>query len=125
MPGTLTTAPAGPGGGGRMVLARLFSWWRRWRAPLADLDVVLVTRRSCHLCAVAGAELRRQRRRWGFRLTTVDVDGDARLLELYGDCVPVVTVGGKVRFRGAVNPVLLARLLRAEGGRRSRPGACP
>jgi hypothetical protein len=28
--------------------------------------------------------------------------------------VPVVTVNGKVRFRGVVNPHLLKRLLRAE-----------
>ena len=28
---------------------------------------------------------------------------------------PVVAVDGKVRFRGVVNPILLRRLLRAEG----------
>jgi hypothetical protein len=33
--------------------------------------------------------------------------------------VPVVLINGKVRFRGQVNPVLLARLLRAESGKTS------
>jgi hypothetical protein len=46
-------------------------------------------------------------------LDVVDVDSDAELAARYGDQVPVVVVNGKVRFRGAVNPVLLARLFRA------------
>jgi hypothetical protein len=54
-------------------------------------------------------------------LATVDVDSDPELVARHGDCVPVVTVNGKVRFRGAVNPVLLARLLTAEAARQSRP----
>jgi glutaredoxin len=97
-----------------MLFARLWSWWRRWRAPLGHLEVVMYTRRGCHLCEAAWAQLRRQRRRYGFRLAAVDVDADPELRRRHGDCVPVVAVGGRVRFRGAVNPVLLARLLRAE-----------
>jgi hypothetical protein len=41
----------------------------------------------------------------------VDVEGDPELAARYGDSVPVVTVNGKVRFRGRVNDVLLRRLL--------------
>ena len=32
---------------------------------------------------------------------------------------PVVLVNGKVRFRGRINPVLLTRLLRAEGNQKA------
>jgi hypothetical protein len=78
----------------------------------------LYTRRGCHLCEDAWDCLRREQQRYRFRLTVVDVDTDAGLAERFGKEVPVVTLSGKVRFRGAVNPVLLIRLLRAEGRRR-------
>jgi hypothetical protein len=41
-----------------------------------------------------------------------DVDDDPELASQYGESVPVVTVNGKIRFRGRVNPVLLERLFR-------------
>jgi glutaredoxin len=93
-----------------MVIPWLLSWWRRPR--LGHLRVVVYTRRGCHLCAAAWRQLRRAQRRHGFRLEAVDVDTDPELAARYGTSVPVVTVNGRVRFRGAVNPVLLARLLR-------------
>ena len=42
----------------------------------------------------------------------MDVDADPALAKQYGECVPVVTIDGKVRFRGRVNAVLLERMLR-------------
>jgi glutaredoxin len=98
-----------------MVMGWLLSWWRRPR--LGHLHVVVYTRRGCHLCEMAWRQLRRARRRHGFRLEAVDVDTDPELAARHGTSVPVVTVNGRVRFRGAVNPVLLARLLRAEGAK--------
>jgi hypothetical protein len=74
----------------------------------------MYTRRGCHLCEVAWGRLEAARRRYGFRLTARDVDADPGLAAEHGQCVPVVTVNGKVRFRGGVNPALLERLLRAE-----------
>ena len=50
-------------------------------------------------------------------LDEVEAAADAaELVALYGEQVPVVTVDGKVRFRGGVNRVLLQRLLEAETG---------
>jgi hypothetical protein len=71
----------------------------------------MYTRKDCHLCEQAWQQLERAQERYGFTLRHVDVDGDQRLLRNYGECVPVVTIDGKVRFRGAVNRVLLERLL--------------
>jgi glutaredoxin len=97
------------------MLGWLWGWWRgRRRGALTHLRVVMYTRRGCHLCEDAWALLERERQRRGFALEAVDVDTDPELAARYGPEVPVVTVGGKVRFRGAVNPHLLARLLRAE-----------
>jgi glutaredoxin len=98
-----------------MGLSWLWDWWRRRPARrLAHVRVVMYTRRGCHLCEDAWRLLHGARRRYGFALEAVDVDGDPDLTARYGMEVPVVTVDGKVRFRGHVNPHLLERLLRAE-----------
>jgi hypothetical protein len=97
-----------------MVWRRLLAWWRGRERRLGSLQVVMYTRRGCHLCEAAWERLAEARGRYGFALVAQDVDGDPRLVAEYGKCVPVVTVNGRVRFRGAVNPVLLERLLRAE-----------
>jgi hypothetical protein len=95
-------------------ITMLASLWRRFRPRRrADLHFVLYTRKNCHLCDAAHAQLDSMRSRHGFTLETIDVDSSAELASLYGTCVPVVTVNGAVRFRGAVNPVLLQRILNA------------
>lgn len=94
-----------------MVFSFLFSWWGR-RPCLDQVQVVLYTRASCHLCETAWQILREEQSRFPFRLTSVDVDTDPELVARYGDKVPVVMVNGKERFYGRVNRVLLTRLLR-------------
>jgi glutaredoxin len=71
----------------------------------------MYTRQGCHLCEEAWQQLEQAQKRYGFTLGQVDVDGDPQLMRDYGECVPVVTIDGKVRFRGRVNRVLLERLL--------------
>jgi glutaredoxin len=83
-----------------------------WGESARGVEVVMYTRAGCHLCDEAWAVLETERRRFGFTLSKVDVDTDTLLAERYGHEVPVVTVGGEVRFRGRVNAVLLRRLLR-------------
>jgi glutaredoxin len=91
------------------------SWWRRRRGfPVQHLHFVLYTRQGCHLCEFAERQLEAARRRHWFILEVVDVDEEPELAERYGTLVPVVTINRKVRFRGAINPVLLDRLLHAE-----------
>ncbi|MHB1421817.1 MAG: glutaredoxin family protein [Gemmataceae bacterium] len=74
-------------------------------------NVVMYTRQGCHLCEQAWLQLEHARQRHGFTLAQVDVDGDPELAREHGECVPVVTIDGKVRFRGGINRVLLERLL--------------
>jgi glutaredoxin len=102
-----------------MLLSLLRSWWRRRSRSLSrsrweHLRLVLYTRAGCHLCDVAHRQLRDEQLRRGFILEVVDIATDPELTAQYGEQVPVVTLNGKLRFRGAVNPVLLDRLLRAE-----------
>jgi glutaredoxin len=74
--------------------------------------ITFYTRRGCHLCEEAWEIVAAAQRRHGFTVTTIDVDTDATLAAEYGECVPVVAIDGRVRFRGQVNAVLLERILR-------------
>src|SRR4051812_8130851 len=92
-------------------------WWRRWRKPrLGHWQVVLYTRPGCHLCEQAPAQPDQAPRHYGLALNPVDGGPAPERASRYGLCVPVVTVNGRVRFRGRVNPVLLRRLLQAGDG---------
>jgi predicted thioredoxin/glutaredoxin len=71
------------------------------------MNVTLYTREGCHLCDDAYESLVAH----GLKPKLVDIDADPRLVEQFNECVPVVEIDGKIRFRGAVNPVLLRRLL--------------
>ena len=103
------------------ILTRLRFWQRRHAAnTLGDLRFLMYTRRGCHLCDDAWAELEKAQRIYEFVLESQDVDDDPVLAARFGDQVPVVTVNGEVRFRGGVKAVLLNRLLEAEVARRLR-----
>jgi glutaredoxin len=83
---------------------------RRSQGP-AGRHVLFYTRDGCHLCDQAWEIVTAAQRRHGFTLERVNVDADPALAAEYGDCVPVVAIDGKVRFRGRVNGILLERML--------------
>lgn len=90
----------------------MLSWlFPKRRRRAASLQFLVYTRQGCHLCAEAWALLQQEQACHGFALQAVDVDSSAELVKQHGECVPVVLVDGKVRFRGRINPVLLKRLL--------------
>lgn len=71
------------------------------------MDVVLYTRAGCHLCDDARELLEAH----SIQPRLIDIDGDQALCDRFNDCVPVVEIDGRVRFRGRVDPGLLRRLL--------------
>jgi glutaredoxin len=71
--------------------------------------IVLYSRNGCHLCDDAAALLARH----GLQFETVDVDADPLLRARYNECVPVIVIDGRERFRGRVDPLLLKRLIDA------------
>ena len=75
-------------------------------------DVLLYTRAGCHLCDDAAATLTRH----GLEFRAIDVDSDPQLQARYNECVPVVVIDGRERFRGRVDELLLKRLLEHRGG---------
>lgn len=66
------------------------------------------------MCESAWIVLLEIQRRYQFALSAVDVDDDPELAARFGEEVPVITMNGKVRFRGGLNRALLIRLLCAE-----------
>ncbi len=70
-------------------------------------EVTVYTREGCHLCEEAEAVLVAH----GLKPQSVDIDAHPELRERYTNCVPVVVIDSRERFRGRVDPVLLRRLL--------------
>ena len=94
-----------------MAFASVWAWLSRKPKQRPDLHFLLYTRPDCPLCDEAWDLLADFQRRYGFPLETRNVDESEALVCEFGNCVPVVMVNGKVRFRGHVNKVLLLRLL--------------
>jgi glutaredoxin len=77
---------------------------------MSDCEATLYTRAGCCLCNTAKALLEKH----GLTVKEIDIDEDARLREQYTDCVPVVFLQGRERFRGRIDERLLVRILRQE-----------
>ncbi len=97
------------------LLKRLFG---QGAAPGRALRVIVYSRRDCHLCEIALEQLQKARHEFALEVTDINVDADPALKERYGEQVPVVSINGKIRFRGRVNAILLRRVLLAESLRR-------
>jgi glutaredoxin len=59
------------------------------------MQLILYTRRDCHLCAEMRRELYGLEEGLGFTVESVDIDGDPDLVERYGHKVPVLVGGGE------------------------------
>ncbi|HEV3418491.1 MAG TPA: glutaredoxin family protein [Pirellulales bacterium] len=71
------------------------------------LEVVLYTRIGCHLCVEAQSLLEK----YDLAVRMIDIDRDPELAAQYDQCVPVIVIDGRERFRGRVDEMLLRRLL--------------
>ena len=58
-----------------------------------EIEVTLYTRKGCHLCAEAKAQMAPLLREFGARLREVDIDADETLRALYDVDVPVIFLG--------------------------------
>jgi glutaredoxin len=94
----------------------LFDRDRKQQLKKKRLHVELYTRHGCHLCEIAHAYLTEVQERYDFTLEVRDVDANPEWAGRYNECVPVVVIDGKERFRGQVNPVLFRRIMRQQAG---------
>ena len=66
---------------------------------LQPRDVVVYSRKGCHLCEIVKEKLTKLERRGGFRWREVDVDADDGLRRQFTDEVPVVFIDGRKAFK--------------------------
>ena len=62
-------------------------------------NVVVYSRKGCHLCEVVKESLTKLSRRGGFTWQEVDVDSDQELRRQYNDEVPVIFIDGRKAFK--------------------------
>ena len=62
-------------------------------------EVILYTRKGCHLCDTAKEILQRARQSAPFALQEIDIDGDPDLRARYSEEVPLITINGKKAFK--------------------------
>jgi glutaredoxin len=62
-------------------------------------QVVVYSRKGCHLCEVVKESLGKLSRRGGFTWQEVDVDSDSELRRQFNDEVPVVFIDGRKAFK--------------------------
>jgi hypothetical protein len=100
------------------VIGAMLTWrtdhprtdWRPEQEGRRFQTAVFYTKAGCHLCDEA-LQLLLQYGRYLPEIAEVDIDGDSKLAKKYGNCVPVVELDGRVRFRGHINEALLQRLI--------------
>jgi glutaredoxin len=56
--------------------------------------VTIYSRQGCHLCEAAHQLLASVQEELVFEIDLVDIDGDAELIKLYSDQVPVIHIDG-------------------------------
>jgi len=62
-------------------------------------NVIVYSRKGCHLCEVVKESLSKLSRRGGFILQEIDVDTDNDLRRQFNDEVPVVFIDGRKAFK--------------------------
>jgi len=62
-------------------------------------EVVVYSRKGCHLCEIVKESLVKLHKRCGFTWHEVDLDSDVEIRRLYTDEVPVVFINGRKAFK--------------------------
>ena len=62
-------------------------------------EVVVYSRKGCHLCEIVNETLVKLQRRGGFSWSEIDVDSDDELRRQFTDEVPVVFIDGRKAFK--------------------------
>jgi glutaredoxin len=62
-------------------------------------DVIVYSRKQCHLCDEVKETLARLESNGLFRWREIDIDGDPELQRLYNEEVPVVFIDGRKAFK--------------------------
>jgi len=78
-----------------------------------DHDIVVYSRKGCHLCEIVKESLTKLSRHAKFQWRDVDVDSSPELRRQYGDEVPVVFINGRKAFKYRMDEREFLRKLQA------------
>jgi glutaredoxin len=73
------------------------------------IQIEIYSRPGCHLCDEAKDVIDRVRKRHGFELRVVNIEGDPALESVYGTEIPVVFINGTKAFKYHVDERELER----------------
>lgn len=76
-------------------------------------EVILYSRRGCHLCEIVKESLAKLSHHNSFRWREVDVDSDEELRRKFTDEVPVVFINGRKAFKYHMDEREFLRKLKA------------
>jgi glutaredoxin len=76
-------------------------------------DVVVYSRKQCHLCDEVKDRLARLETHGGFRWREIDIDTDPELQRRYNEEVPVVFIDGRKAFKYRIDEQEFLRKLEA------------
>jgi glutaredoxin len=79
----------------------------------APHQVVVYSRRGCHLCEIVKESLTKLSRRGSFTWSEIDVDASTDLRRQFNDEVPVVFINGKKAFKYRMDEGEFLRRLQA------------
>jgi glutaredoxin len=82
--------------------------------PMAH-EVVLYSRKGCHLCEIIKESLAKLSRQTQFTWQEIDVDADEVLRRQFTDEVPVVFINGRKAFKYRMNEQDFLRKLNRQG----------
>ena len=78
-------------------------------------EVLVYSRKGCHLCDVVKEQLAKLAGRHHFEWREVDIDADAELRQRYNEEVPVVFIDGRKAFKYHLDPEKFLRTLAGRG----------
>ncbi len=78
-------------------------------------EVVVYSRKGCHLCEVVKETLATLEGHADFQWREVDIDDDPELLQKFNDEIPVVFINGRKAFKYRMEKERFLRALTARG----------
>ena len=92
------------------MLRRLVNFFSRPKLG-EGIVVEIYSKPGCHLCEIAKARLEALQQHWPFELREINIAHDPRMMEEFGERIPLVWVEGKLACKYRVEEETLRRKL--------------
>ncbi len=99
------------------MLRRLVDFFVRPKLG-AGILVEIYSKPDCHLCEVAKERLEELRQRWPFELREINIAHDDKLMQEFGERIPLVWVEGKLACKFRVEEEQLRQKLEQAAAKR-------